>query len=372
MIIDKLLEIDNQRVLIVDDTPQNLDVLGKILRPYGYNLAIAQSGEQAIKTARHFNPDLILLDVMMPGIDGYETCSRLKQVESLKDVPVIFVTAKHDAKDIVHGFEVGGVDYINKPFMQEEIIARIKSHLELYEAKKKLIKLNHQKNRFLGIAAHDLRNPLTSIMGFSELMLHDLNSSKCDLENFHKRASLIFGASNAMYQLINDLLDISIIEEGGFKLEKLDSSICELLTERVSVARMICESKNINIECECLVDQLICMDKNRITQVIDNLLSNAIKFSPKGSLISVKAESGTDTLKVSVIDNGPGIPDEEKSTIFDDYKTLSNRPTGGEKSTGLGMSIVKKIIETHKGDISVRTSEGGGATIVFEIPLHDH
>ena len=369
MTIDKLLDIENQRILIVDDTPQNLDVLGKTLRPYGYNLAIAQSGEQAIKTAQHFDPDLILLDVMMPGIDGYETCRRLKKIESLKDVPVIFVTAKHDVRDIIHGFEVGGVDYINKPFMQEEICARIKSHLQLYKAKKKLIKLNHQKNRFLAIAAHDLRNPLTSIMGFSELMLHELNANKCDIENFHKRASLIFGASNTMYQLINDLLDISIIEEGGFRLDKLDSSICELLADRVSVARILGESKSISIECECLVDQTVIIDKNRITQVLDNLLGNAIKFSPKGSLIIVKAENSDETLKVCVIDNGPGIPDEEKLSIFDDYKTLSNRPTAGEKSTGLGMSIVKKIIDAHNGTVSVLTSEGGGTTIIFELPV---
>jgi len=368
MELNKLLTLENQRILIVDDTPENLDILGKTLRPEGYNLAVANNGEQALKTITHFKPDLILLDVMMPGIDGYETCKTIKQMENMCDIPIIFVTAKHSPDDIIHGFNAGGVDYINKPFVQAEVCARVKSHLQLHAAKKHLIKLNYQKNKFLGIAAHDLRNPLTSIMGFSDLMLTEIKNNTFNAMRCQKMASLIFRASTSMRNLINDLLDISAIEEANLILDKKNHSICELITERVNIAQTQFVNKNISISLECTGNIMATMDNDKIARVIDNLISNAIKFSPKHTHILITAKPMKKHIIVSIIDEGPGIPTNEVDSIFDEFKTLSTRPTAGEKSTGLGMYIVKNIIQAHQGEIFIENNINVGAKVSFTLP----
>ena len=368
MEINKLLNSNNQRILIVDDTPENLDVLGKTLRPEGYNLAVANSGEQAIKTVAHFKPDLILMDVMMPGIDGYETCKKIKSINQMHDIPIIFVTAKHEPEDIIHGFDVGGVDYINKPFVQAEVCARVKSHLQLHMAKKQLVKLNDQKNKFLGVAAHDLRNPLTSIMGFSDLILDEIKNNTFTLNRCKNRISLIFKASTSMRSLINDLLDISMIEDGKLTLDKQKASICTLLTERVNIANTQFETKHIDVSFECTGDITAEMDTEKISRVVDNLLSNAIKFSPEKTSILIRVKEKDKHIHVSVIDEGPGIPDDEIETIFDEFKTLSPRPTAGEKSTGLGMYIVKNIVQAHQGEIVIKNNKHKGTNITFTLP----
>ncbi len=367
--IDHLLTPENQRILIVDDTPENIDVLGKTLRPEGYNIAVATNGEQALKIIHHFNPDLILLDVMMPGINGYETCIEIKKIKNMNNVPIIFVTAKHDPEDIIHGFKVGGVDYINKPFVQAEVCARVKSHLLLHCAKRHLIQLNNQKNKFLGIAAHDLRNPLTSIMGFSDLIIEDINNEKLNIERCKKRATLIFKESTSMRNLINDLLDISVIEDGKLILNKKDTSIRQLLEDRINIAQSLYTNKNIHVSLDCNDDLMAFIDAEKISRVIDNLLSNAIKFSPKNTRILISVNQKNDHFIVSVIDEGPGIPIDELHSIFDEFKTLSTRPTAGEKSTGLGMYIVKNIIQAHNGDISIENNHGKGVNISFTLPV---
>jgi len=368
MEINKLFTSENQRVLIVDDTPENLDVLGKTLRPEGYNLAVANSGEQALKTVIHFKPDLILLDVMMPGIDGYETCKKIKSMAAVSDIPIIFVTAKHEPEDIIHGFEVGGVDYINKPFVQAEVCARVKSHLQLHIAKKHLRKLNDQKNTFLGIAAHDLRNPLTSIMGFSDLILDEIKNNTFTTDRCEKRVSLIFKASTSMRSLINDLLDISIIEDGKLTLNKQKTSICALLTERINIAKMQFDAKHIDVSFDCTGNISAVIDAEKIGRVVDNLLSNAVKFSPKETSILIRVKHEKNYICISVIDEGPGIPEDEITSIFDEFKTLSPRPTAGEKSTGLGMYIVKNIIQAHQGEVFIENNKDQGASISFTLP----
>lgn len=358
----------DMRLLLVDDTPENLDVLNHILKPLNYNIAIAQDGEQAIKVAMHFNPDLILLDIMMPGIDGFETCRRLKKIDELKDVPVIFVTAKNSAEDIVNGFQSGGADYINKPFYKEEVYLRIENQLNLRVYLERLAELSKQKNKFIGIAAHDLRNPLAATIGLCDCVLEgaiDVNSDKEKEDIF----STIKSTSHEMLALVNDLLDTSAIESGTLELRKDKVSLMELLQNRIDIANYQAIKKEISIHLECESSLDIKLDASRIGQVIDNLICNAIKFSPKQSSIHIMEKQVGQTVEVSIQDEGPGIPEDERKHIFDDFHTLSTKSTGGEKSTGLGMSIVKKIIDTHNGEISVGSDEGKGAKITFSLPV---
>ncbi len=367
-------ESGDQKILIVDDTPANIDVLDLFLEKEGYKISIAQSGESALDLAARISPDLILLDVMMPGIDGFETCLSLKSSEKTKDIPIIFITARNEPADIVKGFSVGGVDYITKPFSQEEVCARIYLHLKLktlmadLEAKnKKLAELNDLKNKFLGMASHDLRNPISTIQGFSKIMLdHGDTLAEVDKREFLQS---IHKVSNDMLTLLGDLLNISTIESGNLDLQIQPDSLVKLVEERVRMYQVMAERKNIatHLDIEEIAD--FSFDANRISQVIDNLLSNAIKFSPPGKDIYIWLGKNKGQAKFSVRDQGPGISPEDQDKLFKHFQKLKARPTADESSHGLGLAIAKKMVEAHEGKITVESHSGSGATFSFEIPL---
>jgi two-component system sensor histidine kinase/response regulator len=362
------------KVLIVDDTPANIDVLDLFLEKEGYKISVAQSGESALDLASRISPDLILLDVMMPGIDGFETCLRLKANVKTQDIPIIFITARNEPTDIVKGFSVGGVDYITKPFSQEEVCARIHLHLKLktlmadLEAKNsKLAQLNDLKNKFLGMASHDLRNPISTIQGFSKIMLDHgetlaEDAKKEFLQSIHK-------VSNDMLALLGDLLNISTIESGKLDLQLKPGSFQQLVEERVSMYQVIAERKNIATHLDIEEITNFSFDAHRISQVIDNLLSNAIKFSPAGKEIYIWLGQKNGQAKFSVRDQGPGISPEDQDKLFKHFQKLKARPTADESSHGLGLAIAKKMVEAHEGKITVQSTPGSGATFSFEIPL---
>jgi len=365
---------DGPKILIVDDTPANIDILDLFLEKEGYKISIAQSGESALDLAYRILPDLILLDVMMPGIDGFETCRRLKSSDKTKEIPVIFITARNEPADIVKGFSVGGVDYITKPFSQEEVCARVHLHLKLktlmaaLETKnQKLAELNELKNKFLGMASHDLRNPISTIQGFSKILLDHGETLGEDtkiefLQSIHK-------VSNDMLTLLDDLLNISTIESGKLDLQVKMGSFGQLVKERVRMYQVMAERKNLttHLDIEEMVE--FSFDPNRISQVIDNLLSNAIKFSPPGKEIYIWLGQKNGQAKFSVRDQGPGISPEDQDKLFKHFQKLKARPTADEPSHGLGLAIAKKMVEAHKGKITVESQPGSGATFSFAIPL---
>ena len=216
------IDLSGRRILVVEDDRMNARIIASILRPEGFVTLEVDSGEAALEAYASFQPDLVLLDVVMPGINGFETCRRIKQNPSAAGVPVIFITAKNQQDDIVAGLEAGGVDYVVKPFQPKETIARIRTHLHvrlLMHQQVRLIddlsKANAAKNHFLGIAAHDLRNPLTSIRGLSEFMLDGSSGDLSDDQRAMMRS--MHSASLAMLDLLNELLDISIIESGEMR-----------------------------------------------------------------------------------------------------------------------------------------------------------
>ena len=373
--------MEKSKVLLVDDTPANLDVLRKTLESEGFNISVVTSGELALQIAPKFKPDLILLDVMMPGMDGYATCTKLKEDASTRDIPVIFITAKTEVEDIVKGFSVGGVDYVTKPFRQEVVRARVNTHIqlrklnkaredlifELGEKNKILSELNETKNKFLGIAAHDLRNPLSSIRGFSDILLHDKKNLKPD--EYDEFMTIISESSNHMLSLVNDLLDYSVIESGKLEVNLKIDSLVKLLERRIKLNEPTFEAKKIKIEKAFSDVPDFMFDANRIAQVIDNLFTNAAKFSPAGSTVTVALVQAGEYAKVSVKDEGPGISESDREKLFSDFQKLSAKPTGGEKSTGLGLAIVKKMVDAHGGIIGVEDHSGPGAIFSFSLPL---
>ncbi len=234
-------------------------------------------------------------------------------------------------------------------------------------AERKLTELNQLKNKFLGMAAHDLRNPLTSIRGFSEILLTEAMGPLAEEQK--EFLTIINKTSDEMLHMVNDLLDVSVIESGKIDLNLKLYSFRKLLEERIRLQQIIAENKRIQIDIDFDDVPDFSFDTNRIGQVIDNLISNAIKFSPAGSKINISLKSIGDKAQIAVEDNGPGISPEDRKKLFGAFQKLSARPTAGEKSTGLGLAIVKKIVEAHGGEVWVESASGAGSIFKFNIPM---
>lgn len=364
-------------ILIVDDIVQNLQVLGTTLMENNYEISMANNGFQALKLVEKVNPDLILLDVLMPDMTGFEVCEKIKAMDKFKDIPVIFLTAKTEAEDIVQGFEKGGVDYITKPFNKSELLVRIRTHIELKNARdiileqnQRLTALNNEKSEILGIAAHDLKNPLSSIKGLAEVvqMMYD-DFGKDEIIDI---ADQIRISSEYMFQIISDLLDINAIEEGKIKINLESFGLSEVINRAIEKYSQKAAEKSINIIFNPQSEDLkVRADVVKTIQVLDNLISNALKFSPFGK--SVWIEPGIDasgkSARIEVRDQGPGISGEDMKKMFGKFAKLSAKPTNNENSTGLGLSIVKKLVESMNGSISCESEIGNGTSFFLELPL---
>lgn len=367
--------LTGRKILIVDDDRLNIRIIGGILRGEGYVLADVESGERAIEIYPQFQPDLILMDVVMSGMSGFDACRKLKATYGEDAAPIIFITAKTESDDVVEGLRAGGVDYLPKPFRANEAVARIRTHLYnrvLSEQQRTLVeqlsRANDSKNRFLGMAAHDLRNPLASIRGLAEFlqdsMLGTLNAEQLDL------VKTIQLTSHQMLDLVNELLDVATIEAGEMKVHPEPTSLKELVEKSVYLMNMEAAKKRtvVSILPPPLLPTLL-LDPAKIRQVIDNLLSNAVKYSPPGSTISVELSFGENRVSFSVRDQGPGIPEGERDKLFKDFGRLSVKPTGGEKSTGLGLAICRNIVEAHKGTIAAENLPQGGCEFRVNLPI---
>ncbi|MBK8478873.1 MAG: hybrid sensor histidine kinase/response regulator [Opitutaceae bacterium] len=372
------LDLTGRRILVVEDDRMNARIISSILRPGGFVTQEADSGEAALALYKEFQPDLILLDVVMSGINGFETCRRLKTDPAAASIPVIFITAKNQPDDIVAGLEAGGVDYVVKPFQPREMLARIRTHLQLrtlLEHQTHLIddlsKANAAKNHFLGIAAHDLRNPLTSIRGLSEFMLEGSAGELSEDQRAMLRS--VYSATQAMLELLGELLDISVIESGEMRLDLTPTNFADIVHDAVFLNGITAARKQMKIACRPFKpSRPLLIDARKIREVIDNLLSNAIKFSAPGTTITVELSEDGNQQTISVQDQGPGIPLDEMNMLFQSFGKTSVRPTGGEKSTGLGLAICRKIVEAHHGTVSAANRDTGGADFRVTLPAPDH
>ncbi len=366
-------EVSGQRIMVVDDDRLNRRILSGILRPEGFEVIEAESGEKAMELYAGLAPDLILLDVVLPGINGFETCRQLRARHGDEAAPVIFITAKSESADVVEGLSAGGVDYIPKPIRAREALARIRAHLQiraLLAEQRRLVdqlsKANAAKNKFLGMAAHDLRNPLASIRGLAEFLcdgtVGPLTPDQRDL------AGTIHTASQDMLQLVNELLDVAVIEAGELKLVAEPADLAAIVEKAVYLVNIEAARKQTKILLTTVArPAMATVDPHKIRQVVDNLLTNAVKFSPPGSTVEVELQAVPGRLTIAVHDQGPGIPEAERDRLFKDFGRTSVQPTGGEKSTGLGLAICRKIVEAHRGTIVAENLPAGGC--VFRVTL---
>lgn len=357
-------------VLIVDDAPQNLHMLNAILKAEGYQVAAARSGQQALQVLGRLRPDLILLDVMMDGIDGYETCRQIRANADTADIPIIFLTARDESGDVLQGFEAGAVDYITKPYNGPELLARVRTHTMLQRTRKALQnhvqalqQLNAEKTEFLSIASHDLKNPLGIVAGAAEMLLS--NPTVEDVEDY---AHLIRSSSQRMLAIVSNLLDINRLEQGRLSTHPRSIMLAQVLDAVIEGNMIAAERKNIALEVLLPPAIELETDPPLLQQIIDNLLSNAIKYSPPGRSIQVGVEAHEDALSLWIRDQGPGISRADQARLFQKFVRLSARPTAGEHSNGLGLYIAHRLAGLLGGELRCESTSGQGATFILGLP----
>ncbi len=351
-------------ILIVDDTPTNLQLLVKVLSDCGYRTLVAEDGAAALEQSAEELPDLILMDVMMPNMDGFEACRRFKQSVRTRDIPVIFMTARSEISDRLTGFEAGAVDYVIKPFQKEEVLARISTHLTLLKQKRALGDLAEQRSRFMRVAAHDLRNPLTVIAAWSELGVARAPNQQV-AEIFEK----IDRAGRQMKVIIEDFLALQMAQ-GDVGREKGVFDLRAVLQQAIEQQGFSASAKEIQIEQRLPERPLPALGNLAHThQIFTNYLSNAIKFSPRCTTILISILPTLSAWRIEVQDQGPGVARDERSKLFVEFARISNKPTAGESSTRLGLAIVKNLAEAQGGRAGADFPDSGGSIFWLEIPM---
>ena len=354
-----------ETVLIIDDQAQNLQLISTVLSILGYKVISASSGEAAFALLTATTPDLILLDMQMPGMNGIEVCRKLKAKACWVDIPIIFLSAADDKNLIVQALECGGVDYVTKPFNKAELLSRVRTHLALKHAREQLRGLAEDKDELLGLLTHDLGNDLAGLHLNAVALERQLDTipALC--------APLVVNIVQST-QTMTTFVQEFLANQSGERIHILPQTLDLRAVLQVAVERhaIVAATKLITLLVE-LPDYPILANADRegLLRVLDNLLSNAIKFSPAESRVTLTADVGPlEWTHFSVRDEGPGFTAEDQEKMFRRYGRLSARPTAGEHSTGLGLSIVKRLVDAMKGRIIVESKAGAGACITINLP----
>ena len=353
------------RILVVDDQPANIQLLGTVLGRVGYEIIPASDGPTALKRLALRPPDLILLDLLMPEMDGCEVCRRVRANPEWADIPVIFLSAADDKDFIVRALEAGGVDYITKPFNHGELVSRVRTQLALKSAHDQLKELAEDKDELLGILTHDLINHLVG-MQLSADILHQRLTKRDDQEQA-KLCGNIHESSAQLLAFVKEFLANSAAEHGfALKLEAINLS--EAAAAAVEDYREAAIRKRLEITTSFPDEEMMALaDHRALRQVMDNLLSNALKFSPPGRHIEVAVRPAGNSVECVIKDQGPGFTPEDRKRMFRRYGRLSARPTANEPSTGLGLSIVKKLVQNLQGELLCASTPGQGATFIVRL-----
>ncbi len=354
------------RLLVVDDQPANIRALGGLLGKLGFEIIPALDGDQALKRVGICRPDLILLDVLMDGLDGFEVCRRIRSEPEWADLPIIFLSAADDKEFTLRAFEAGGTDYVTKPFNRAELVSRVRTQLALKFARDRMKQLAEDKDELLGILAHDCNNHVGGIRMTAQL-IRDRAQASGDLR-LQQMAESIEQASGLMLVFMKEFL-ANAAAEHGLVTDSKSLSLNKALAGVVQRHQESARRKQLTLRLDLPdLSPTVLADPAALDQVLDNLLSNAIKFSPLGKLISLGIRDAGPKAECYVQDQGPGFSETDKAQMFRRYTRLSARPTGGEPSTGLGLSIVKKLVESMGGHLECVSSRGEGATFSVRLP----
>ena len=357
-------DIQNASILVVDDNPMNLSLLFEYLGRMGFEVSIAQTGENALTQAVEKSPDIILLDILMPDLDGFEICRRLKKNEETQDIPVIFMTALSDTEDTVRGFEVGGVDYITKPFKREEVLARIHTHLTLQRQRRELYELNAVKDTFFSIAAHDMRNALVPMIGLSNL----LSDENFDCDNVQDIARKMDEYVQKAHRMLENLLYWGSLQTKKIEFQPENIDLHNILLEVRGLLRGYARKKQVTLSDFIEPGTFVCADRKMTIMIFRNLIMNGIKFTPTGGTVTVSAQKNDANTEVSITDTGIGIAAKHQKKLFKIDQKFSTVGTDGETGSGLGLILCKELLERNNGDISIVSEEKKGTICTFTLP----
>ena len=360
-------------VLIVDDAPANVRLLADMLKDRGYKIRVALSGELALQAAHSHPPSLILLDINMPEMNGYEVCERLKADAKLRDIPVIFISAMHETLDKVKAFSMGGVDYITKPFQTEEVEARVRTHLELHRQRRELQRnyarlreLENLRDTLVHMIVHDLRNPLSVVRGSLDVVMQ--GEAQTLTAKGRKFLYTAMTVTSTLTEMISAILDVSRMEAGAMKLNPCRCDMVAITKRVLAGVETIRGRRDLTMDAPGESVEVVA-DADILLRVVQNLVDNALKFTPADGWIRVAITPDHDHVHVDVKDNGPGIPAEYQRTIFDKFGQVPGFERQEKYATGLGLTFCKMAVEAHGGRIGVESQEGIGSTFWFDLPL---
>ena len=342
-------------ILIVDDLPQNLKLLSELMKDNNYYVRPVTSGKLALLAAQAIPPDLILLDINMPVMDGFETCEQLKTLEKTKHIPIIFLSANTESDAIVKGFELGAVDYITKPFKATEVLLRVKTHLELKFSKETILKQNHSQRELLHILCHDLMNSVGAAQ--SLMMIKKIGAPLSEEDE------IMSMAINNAVDVIGLVHQLRRLEENKVSINLSEHNLKNLVNETLLIVHEKIQKKNIEVVVDIEDDERVVVESvSFINSVMNNLLTNAIKFSFPEAQIIISAQKLVDMVYLSVKDFGIGMPEKLQDDVFKIEKATTREGTNGELGTGFGMPLVKKFMLAYGGKIDIISQEKNTAS----------
>jgi len=367
-------ENQNATILVVDDNALNANILKTLLARFNFQIIIALSGPDALKILDNTPVDLILLDIMMPDMDGFQVCDTIKANEKNSEIPIIFLTAKTEPDDIITAFNKGGADYLTKPFRKEELIARINTHLEIFFARKKIIRQNQElekviwlRDKIYSVIAHDLRAPLSNLKMLSNVV--NANIDKVNDEDLVEVVKMMERTIDESFDFLDNLLKWTRQQSGRVVVNKVEFETNDMIQECISLYKMKATQKNIEIDYdETKTFATAIADMDIFKTILRNLISNAIKFSWENSKIVISQSVVNDEIVISVKDSGTGIKPEDQKKLLSDREHFTTYGTNQEKGTGLGLQLSFDLARHNQGNLWFESEFGRGSTFYFSVP----
>lgn len=381
-------ETGNGNILVVDDTPQTLQLLVGILSGANYTVRPADSGALALASALAYPPELVLLDVNMPEMSGFEVCRQLKQNPATQAIPVVFLSGLTDLDDRVQGFQLGAVDFVAKPFQRDELLARVSTHLQLARLQKDLIsevakqtrdlqgayqelaKASRLKDEFLSTMSHELRTPLTAVIGMAQI-LHAGAYGPLNREQA-EAIEVVEGSGRKLLQMINDILDYIQVDAGKVELQLAECPIVELVNAVLENVRSKAAEKHIELSCRFYQQEsLLWLDVRHMRRVLLILLDNAVKFTSSGGNVGIIVRNSIvqHRIEFEVWDGGPGIAEADLPKLFKPFLQLDGGLNRSHEGSGLGLALAGKLARLLGGEIRVTSQLNAGSRFIVSLPL---